>query len=109
MLFSFRCLRRRLIGLHDLRELGAKSANHGEFFTAKRPTGGANVDELDDGSEVVDVDGGFWLFGIHVFWIRNFRERRDAETMPRLGQLDLRSPWLGVEQDRLPASPFFHS
>jgi hypothetical protein len=31
------------------------------------------------------------LFGVHVFWIRNFRERRDAETMPRLGQLDLRS------------------
>lgn len=57
MLFSFRGLRRRLIGLHDFRELRAKSANHGEFFTAKRPTGGANVNELNDGSDVVDVDG----------------------------------------------------
>ena len=63
MLVSFRCLWRRLIGLHDLRELRAKSANHGQLFTAKRATSGANVDELDDGNKVVDVDGGFRCIG----------------------------------------------
>ena len=63
MLFSFRCLRRGLIRLHDFRELRAKSADHREFFTAKCPTGGANVDELDDGGDVVDVDGGFRCIG----------------------------------------------
>ena len=90
MLFGFRCLRRRLIRLYDLRELRAKTANHGKFFTAKRATGGANVDELNDGSEVVDVDGGFWLFGIHVFWIRNFREPRHVDEGFVAPQLDLR-------------------
>ena len=63
MLFGFRSLRRRLIRLHDLSELRAKSANHAKFFAAKRATGGANVDELNDGSEIVDVDGGFRCIG----------------------------------------------
>ena len=94
ILFSFRCLRRRLIRLHDLRELRAKSANHGEFFTAKCPTSGANVDELNYGGDVVDVDGWEGCIGHgSIIWIQ---VRRDAETMPRLGQLDLRSAlgWL---------------
>ena len=63
MSLRLRSVWRRLIGLHDLRELRAKSANHGKFFTAKRATGGANVDELDDGNKVVDVDGGFRCIG----------------------------------------------
>jgi hypothetical protein len=43
---------------------------------------------LDDGSEVVDVDGGFWLFGIHVFWIRNFQERRHVGEATEVPQLE---------------------
>ena len=66
MLVSFRCLRRGLIGFHDLGELCAKSADGSEFFTAKRAASGANVDELNYGSEVVDFDAGFG-FGVHVF------------------------------------------
>ena len=76
MSLRLRSVWRGRVSLHDLGELRAKSANHGEFFTAKRAASGANVDELNDGSEVVNVDGGFWLFGVHVFWIRNFQEPR---------------------------------
>lgn len=63
MSLRLRSLWRRLIRFHDFSELRAKSANHGKFFTAKRPTGGANVDELNDGNKVVDVDGGFRCIG----------------------------------------------
>jgi hypothetical protein len=56
-----------LLGFYNLRKLVSHGTDYQEFFTAKRATSGANVDELNDGSDVVNVDGGFWLFGIHVF------------------------------------------
>ena len=68
MLFSFRCLGSgRLLGFYNLRKLVSHGTYYQEFFTAKCPTSGANVDELDDGNKVVDFDGGFLLFGVHVF------------------------------------------
>ena len=63
MSLRLRCLWRRLIGLYDLGELRAKSANHGQLFAAKRAASGANVDELNDGNKIVDVDGGFRCIG----------------------------------------------
>ena len=88
MLFGFRCLRRRLIGLHDFSELRAKSANHGQLFAAKRAASRANVDELDDGNKVVDVDGGFRCIGHgSIIWIRERRHVGEGFVAP---QLDLR-------------------
>jgi hypothetical protein len=56
-----------LLGFYNLRKLVSHGTDYQEFFTAKCPTGGANVNELNDGSDVVDFDGGFGLFGVHVF------------------------------------------
>ena len=58
MLLSFRSLGSgRLLGFYNLSKLGAHGTDRREFFTSKCSTGGNNVDELNNRSDVVDVDG----------------------------------------------------
>ena len=92
MLFSFRSLvflSGLLVRLNNFSELVTQRASGEQFFTTERAASGNYVDDLEHRCNVVNVDGGFELVGHgSIIWIR---ERRDAETMPRLGQLDLRS------------------